>query len=122
MRIFTIILLTINLVTVAWLVVGARMELPPWEQAFQDTKSAIDSFERSDAGVKSVMADVLRVHLEKTEDWTMMAIDEYRRSDLPLGGLTICNIVGLSILAETKKSRTRRGWQRRISSLVRFAL
>lgn len=98
MRIFTIILLAINLVTFAWLLVGAGMELPPWEQSFKDTKSTLNGFEEQGVESKAAMA-VVRVHLETTEAWTKMAMNEYKRSDLPLGALTICNIVGLSILA-----------------------
>lgn len=105
MRKFAAILLMINLVTLAWLVIGASMELPPWEKSFQQTRSALESFEHDEnpAG-KVAMAGILRVHVETTEDWTRTAINEYRRSDSALCALTLCNIVGLTILALKRRS------------------
>ena len=102
----------INLATFVWLVIGASIELPPWEQSFQDTRSTLESFEKSEnPELKAAMAGILRVHIGRTEDWTRTTINEYRRSDFAHGPLMICNIVGLAILAFKRASRNSKAKQ-----------
>ena len=105
MKKFTLLLLAINIVTFAWIIFGARMELPPWEKAFYDTRSAINNLPQ-DVSMMRIHQAVLHNRFDTAESWARITIDEYRRSDAPLVILTIVNILGLTFILlknQTKK-------------------
>lgn len=41
-------LLVINLAVLAWLIIGASMELPPWKEAFENAKKSINLMKEHD--------------------------------------------------------------------------
>lgn len=98
MKKFTLVLLVINVVTFSWLVIGARMELPPWEKAFDDARSAINNIDQT-GDMAAIHQAVLNSRVKTAEAWARITIDEYRRSDASLGVLTIINIIGLATMA-----------------------
>ena len=98
MKKFTLVLLAINVVTISWLVMGARMELPPWEKAFDDARSAINNLDQT-GDMASIDQAVLHSRVKTAEAWSRITIDEYRRSDAPLVVLTFINIIGLATMA-----------------------
>lgn len=99
MKVFTVFLLAINVITMGCLVAGARMELPAWKEYFKEAKSAVSSFEASGDPMQKWMTKVYSAHLERAESAAATVIAEYKRADVPCGLLAILNILGLSILA-----------------------
>ncbi len=98
MKNFTVALLVINLAVFSWLIVGARTELPPWQEAFDDARTAINDIEQKDK-TSALEKAVSQSRFKTAEGWSRITIDEYRRSDGSLVVLTILNIIGLSIIA-----------------------
>lgn len=98
MKKLTLILLMINIVTFSWLVIGARMELPPWQKAFDEARLAIDNLDQTD-DMAAINQTVLHSRVKTAEAWARITIEEYRRSDTTLGVLTILNIIGLATMA-----------------------
>jgi hypothetical protein len=74
------------------------MELPPWQKAFDDVRSAINNLDQT-GGMAAINQEVLHSRVKTAESWARITIDEYRRSDSPLGFLTIINIIGLTTMA-----------------------
>lgn len=101
MRVFTIGLLLLNVGVAGWLIAVASMEFPPWEDAFEGTRSVLNCMDDGDggAGSRRVLVDLTRARLEATEMWTRTAMAEYRRSELALSLLTLGNIAGLAVLS-----------------------
>jgi membrane associated rhomboid family serine protease len=104
MKLFTLSLLAINIVTFAWVIFGARMNIPPWEKAFYDTRSAINNLPQ-DVSMMRLHQDVLHNRVNTAESWSRITIDEYRRSDAPLVILTIINILGLTFISLKNQTR-----------------
>jgi hypothetical protein len=100
MKKFTLVLLAINVVTISWLVIGARMELPPWEKAFDDARSAINNLNLNQpGGIDAIDQAVLHSRVKAAEALSRITIDEYRRSDAPLVVLAFINMFGLATMA-----------------------
>ncbi len=105
MKKFTHVLLAINVVTFSWLLMGARKELPPWQKAFDDARSAIDKLDQS-GDLADINQAVLHGRVQTAEDWARITIREYKRSDAPLGVLTVINIIGLAVIASNNRKVT----------------
>lgn len=102
MKKFTQALLLINVVTFSWLMIGARMDLPAWQKAFDDAKSAVDNLEQT-SDMAATNQVVLHSKIKTAESWVRITIHEYRRSDAALGILTVINIFGLAAIANMNR-------------------
>jgi hypothetical protein len=101
-------LLIINLVVFAWLIIGAKMELPPWKEAFENAKNSINLMKEHDR-IGEDEHDILQRCLEMAKTYSRLTIEEYQRSDGPLGALTVLNIIGLSIIVFWNRKGTKQG-------------
>ncbi|MCW1887860.1 hypothetical protein OKA04_24185 [Luteolibacter flavescens] len=108
MRVFTVMLLGVNLATVVWLVAGANAQVPPWESAFEETREVLDAPWGKTEDLQTVMG-LVRARMDVAEAWTRTAMTEFRRSEGPMLVLTLANIAGLTLLAISQWRRDRRG-------------
>ncbi|MEK7951708.1 hypothetical protein [Luteolibacter soli] len=106
MRIFTMALLALNVGVMGWLIAGANMENPNgWEEYYELAMDRLDRLDEKRAGTvvspafRAALLEEARSKLRMAGGETRWRMEEYKRSDLALGLLSLCNIVGLAVIA-----------------------
>ena len=102
MRIFTMVLLLLNVGVIGWLFAKASMEPLQVDHSFAVMRHTLDALDESGRPMKPWVREAqLKVAtrcLDDTEADVRWKMGELRRSDMALTPLTLVNIVGLAVV------------------------
>jgi len=102
MKAIALTLLLLNIFVVAYLIIGARNELPIWQNEMEAATASVAAIKTSDP-LGDLRKSSALGRLKSLESSLDIAITEYRRSELPLLSLTLANMLGWACIILRKK-------------------
>lgn len=103
MKSLALILISLNVIVLAYLIIGARSELPIWQNEVKEASNSVEALSTS-SPIEEIQKSVAISKLNSLESSLTEVITEYRRSEVPLFALSCINLVGwLFLLARKKK-------------------
>lgn len=103
MKSAALILISLNVIVLASLIIGAKTELPIWQNEIKNVSDSVEALSTS-SPADEIQKSVAINRLNSMESSLGIVMTEYRRSEVPLFALSCINLMGwLYLFTQRKK-------------------